>query len=144
MMAVIYLLSAGAVFVLHYVGHIDGGFCVLLVSDLTYTLCFAPILLRTIIIDSKECREILNDMFYLCASLGSQDVGRLCQLWIRMVDESKRKGKMVFLETTRLVLLPFHQVSSISSSTKASRSSIPHMLASHILSSLLYPSTRYS
>lgn len=57
MMAVIYLLSAIAVFFLHYVGHMDGGFCVLLVSDLTYALCYAPILLRTIIVDSKECRE---------------------------------------------------------------------------------------
>ena len=61
-------------------------------------------------INAKECREILSDMFYLAASLGPSEVGQLCALWVRMVEESKRKGKMVFLETQRLTLLPFHQV----------------------------------
>ena len=50
-------------------------------------------------INAKECAEILSDMFYLTASLGSEAVGQLMSLWVRMVDESKRKGKMVFLET---------------------------------------------
>ena len=39
---------------LHYIGHLDGGFCVPLVSD--FDACCA-LLLRTVIIDSKECRE---------------------------------------------------------------------------------------
>ena len=60
MMASVYLLSASSVFVLHYVGDsVDGGYCVLLLSDLAYTFCYAPILLRTVLVDSKECREYL-------------------------------------------------------------------------------------
>ena len=60
MMASVYLLSSASVFVLHYVGDsIDSGYCVLLISDLAYTLCYAPVLLRTVLVDSKECREYL-------------------------------------------------------------------------------------
>jgi serine/threonine protein kinase len=60
MMASVYLLSAASIFVLHYVGDsVDGGYCVLLLSDLAYTFCYAPVLLRTVLVDSKECREYL-------------------------------------------------------------------------------------
>jgi len=60
MMASVYLLSAASVFVLHYVGDsVDSGYCALLLADLAYTLCYAPILLRTVLVDSKECREYL-------------------------------------------------------------------------------------
>ena len=47
MMASVYLLSGASIFVLHYVGdRVDSGYCVLLLSDLAYALCYAPILLR--------------------------------------------------------------------------------------------------
>ena len=60
MMASVYLLSAASIFVIHYVGdRVDSGYCVLLLSDLAYALCYAPILLRTVLVDSKECREYL-------------------------------------------------------------------------------------
>jgi hypothetical protein len=43
----VYLLSGASIFVLHYVGdRVDSGYCVLLLSDLAYALCYAPILLR--------------------------------------------------------------------------------------------------
>ena len=60
-------------------------------------------------LNAKECRDVFTDMFYLAASLGPAEVGACCALWIRMVDESKRRGKMVFLETHRLTLLPVHR-----------------------------------
>ena len=61
-------------------------------------------------LNARETREILSDMFYLSASLGSAEVSQLLALWGQMVEESKRKGRMVFLETQRLALIPFHQV----------------------------------
>ena len=61
-------------------------------------------------LNAKETRDALSEMFYLCASLGSSEVGELMELWCRLCDESKRRGRMVFLETSRLTLLPFHTV----------------------------------
>ena len=53
-------------------------------------------------------------MFYLAASLGPSEMRELINhqtgLWPSLVRRSKERPRLTFLETHRLVLLPFHQV----------------------------------
>ena len=57
LMSVPYVASSVALSLLHYVdAHMDSGWCLLFVANVTYTLGYAPVLYRCATWDSKECK----------------------------------------------------------------------------------------
>ena len=65
-------------------------------------------------LNAREASNLLSDMFYLAASLGPQEMHELVDhrsgLWALLIRKSRERPRLVFLETGRLALLPFHQV----------------------------------